>query len=84
MSKSIQIMPYKKNVKKKKFKPKESESERRSVLSNSLQPYGLYSPWNSPGQNTEVGSLSLLQGIFPTQVADGFFTSCATQGKPNP
>ena len=23
--------------------------------------------WNSPGQNTEVGSLSLLQGIFPTQ-----------------
>ena len=28
-----------------------------------LQPHGLYSPWNSPGQNTEVGSLSLLQGI---------------------
>ena len=27
----------------------------------------LYSPWNSPGQNTGVGSLSLLQGIFPTQ-----------------
>ena len=27
---------------------------------------GLYSPWNSPGQNTGVGSLSLLQGIFPT------------------
>ena len=27
----------------------------------------LYSPWNSPGQNTRVGSLSLLQGIFPTQ-----------------
>ena len=25
------------------------------------------SPRNSPGQNTEVGSLSLLQGIFPTQ-----------------
>ena len=25
------------------------------------------SPWNSPGQNTGVGSLSLLQGIFPTQ-----------------
>ena len=30
-------------------------------------PHGLYSPWNSPGQNTAVGSLSLLQGIFPTQ-----------------
>ena len=27
----------------------------------------LYSPWNSPGQNTGVNSLSLLQGIFPTQ-----------------
>ena len=27
----------------------------------------LYSPWNSPGQNTRVGSLSLLQGIFPNQ-----------------
>ena len=25
------------------------------------------SPWNSPGQNTGVGSLSLLQGILPTQ-----------------
>ena len=23
--------------------------------------------WNSPGQNTGVGSRSLLQGIFPTQ-----------------
>ena len=36
-------------------------------MSNFLRPHGLYSPWNSPGQNTEVGSLSLLQGIFPTQ-----------------
>ena len=26
-----------------------------------------YSPWNSPGQKTRVGSLYLLQGIFPTQ-----------------
>ena len=32
-----------------------------------LQPHGLYSPWHSPGQNTGVDSLSLLQGIFPTQ-----------------
>ena len=30
-------------------------------------PMGYTSPWNSPGQNTGVGSLSLLQGIFPTQ-----------------
>ena len=43
----------------------ESESESCSVMSNSLQPHGLYSSWNSLGQNTQVGSLSLLQGIFP-------------------
>ena len=35
--------------------------------SDSLRPHGLYSLWNSPGQNTGVGSFSLLQGIFPTQ-----------------
>ena len=29
--------------------------------------HGLHSPWNSPGQNTGVSSLSLLQGIFPIQ-----------------
>ena len=28
---------------------------------------GLYSPWNSPGRNTGMGSCSLLQGILPTQ-----------------
>ena len=38
-----------------------------SIVPNSLWLHGLYSPWNSPGQNTRVGSLSLLQGIFPTQ-----------------
>ena len=47
----------------------ESESESRSVLSDPFGPHGLYiySSWNSPGQNTGVGSLSLLHGIFPTQ-----------------
>ena len=34
---------------------------------DSLQPHGLYSQWNSPSQNTGVGSLSLLQHIFLTQ-----------------
>ena len=29
-----------------------SESESHSVVSNSLRPHGLYSPWNSPRQNT--------------------------------
>ena len=38
-----------------------------SVMSDSLRPHGLYSPWNPPGWNTAVGSLSLPQGIFPTQ-----------------
>ena len=43
------------------------ESESHSVLSDCLRPHGLYSPWNSPGQNTGVGNLSQLQGIFPIQ-----------------
>ena len=42
------------------------ESESRSVMSDSLRPHELFGPWNSPGQNTGVGSLSLFQGIFPT------------------
>ena len=36
-------------------------SESHSVKSDSLEPHGLHSPWNSPGQTTGVGSLSLLQ-----------------------
>ena len=46
---------------------RQSESESRSVLSDSLRPHGLYSPWNSPAQNTGVGGLSLLQRIFSNQ-----------------
>ena len=42
-------------------------SESHSVMSNSLGPHGLYTPWNSPDQHTGVVSLSLLQGIFPIQ-----------------
>ena len=52
---------------KKCFSYGEGESESHWIVSNTLWPYDLYSPWNSPGQNTGVGSLSLLQGIFPTQ-----------------
>ena len=51
-------------------------SESRSVVSDSLRPCGLYSPWNSPGQNTGVGSLSLLQGIFPTQGSNPGLPHC--------
>ena len=39
-------------------------------------PHGLYSPWNSPGQNVGVGSLSLLQGIFPTQGSNSGLPHC--------
>ena len=65
---------------------KKAESENCSVMSNSLQPHTLYSPWNSPGQNTGVSSSSLLQGIFPPRdwtqascTAGRFFTSWATR-----
>ena len=53
--------------------------ESHSVMSDSLQPY---SPWHSPGWNTGVGRLSLLQGIFLIQVSHDtgrFFTSRATR-----
>ena len=53
-----------------------SESESRSVVSNSLRPQGLYSPWNSPGQNTGVGSHSLLQRIIPTQGSNPGLPHC--------
>ena len=51
-------------------------SESHSVMSNSLQPHGLYSPWNSPGQNTRVGNHSLLKGIFPTQGSNAGLPHC--------
>ena len=43
----------------KKIEPKNLESEVK------VAQFAI--PWNSPGQNTGVGSLSHLQGIFPTQ-----------------
>ena len=56
------------------------------VTSNSLQPHGLY----SLGQNTRVGSLSLFQGIFPTQGSNPGLLHCrwilyllSHQGSPN-
>ena len=67
-------------------------SESCSVVSDCLQPHGLHSVWNSPGQNTGVSSLSLLQQIFPTQprdrtqvscIAGRFFTSWAIKEAPS-
>ena len=47
-----------------------------SVVSDSLWPHGLYSPWDSPGQNTEVGSLSLLQSIFSNRGSNPGLLHC--------
>ena len=49
---------------------RESESESCFVT-----PW-IYSPWNSVGQNAEVGNLSLLQGIFPTQGSNPGLLHC--------
>ena len=54
----------------------ESERESRSVMSDSLRPHELYSPWNSPGQNTGVSSLSHLQRIFLTQESNQGLLHC--------
>ena len=51
-------------------------SESCSVVSDPLWPHGLHSPWNSPGQNTGVGSLSLLLGIFPIQGSNPSLPHC--------
>ena len=50
--------------------------ESHSVVSDSLRPHGLYSPWNSPGQDTGVDIFSLLQGIFPTQGSNPGLSHC--------
>ena len=40
------------------------ESESRLVMSNSLQPHELYSPWDSPVQSTRVASCFLCPWNF--------------------
>ena len=47
-----------------------------SVVFNSLLPHGLCRPWNSPGQNTGVGNVSLLKKIFPTQGSNPRLPHC--------
>ena len=66
----------------------ESESERLCCVQLFVTP-GTIRPWNSPGQNTGVGSLSILQGIFPTQGLNPGLLHCMwdslpaePQGKP--
>ena len=55
-----------------------------AVMSDSLWPHGLYSPWNSPGQNTGVGSPPFSKGSSQPRnwtgvscIAGGFFTNWA-------
>ena len=62
------------------------ESKSLSVVSDSLRPHGLYSPWNSTGQNTGVGSLSFSRGSSQSRdqtqishIAGEFFTNWATR-----
>ena len=50
------------------------QCESRSVVSDSLKPLGLYSPWNSPSQNTGMERRS------PTLQADSL--PAELQGKP--
>ena len=64
-------------------------SERHWVVSNSLQPHGLQSPWNSPGQNTGVGTFPSSRGSSQcrdqtqvSHIAGRFFTIWATRGAP--
>ena len=52
------------------------ESESCSIVSDSLQPHELYTPWISPGQNTGVGHCSLLQGVFLTQESNPGLPHC--------
>ena len=51
-------------------------SESGSVLHESFRPHGLYSPSNFPGQNTGVGNISLLHGVFPSQGSNPGFPHC--------
>ena len=53
-----------------------SQSESHSVLSDSLWPQGLCSPWDFPDQNPGAGSLSFLQGLFPTQGLNPGLSHC--------
>ena len=65
---------------------KKSQSESGSVMSDSLGPHGLYSPWSSLGQNTWVGSFPFSRGSSQprdwtqiSHIAGEFFTSWTTR-----
>ena len=53
-----------------------NEKVKVAQLYPTLRPHGLHSPWNSPRKNTGVSSISLLQGIFPTQGSNPGLPNC--------
>ena len=64
----------------------QGKSESHSVVFDSLQPHGLYSPWNYPGQNTGVGTFPFFRGSSQprdwtqvSHIAGRSFTSWATR-----
>ena len=66
--------------------PKNVQEKVKVQVPDSFQPHGLYSPWNSPGQNTEAVAFTFSRGSSQprdwTQVAHiagGFFTSWVTR-----
>ena len=46
------------------------------LLSHGLEPSRLLCPWDSPGRNRDVGTHSILQGIFPTQGSSPHLSHC--------
>ena len=72
---SMVTVAWKQVIKANKQTNKQTKKQGLSVMSGYLWPCEC-SLWNSPGQNTGVGSLSLLQGIFPTQGSNPGLPHC--------
>ena len=70
------VYPEKTLIQKDTHTPMFTVKVSHSVMSDSLRPHELNRQWNSPGQNTGMGSLSLLQEIFPTQGSKPGLPAC--------
>ena len=79
---ALMLPPPKQNTRQKQHCNKLNKDFRNGIHQNEVKslscvpPHGLYNPWNSLGQNTWVGSCSLLQGTFPTQGSDPGLPHC--------
>ena len=74
-----------------KRRKRPTESESHSVVSDSLRPHGLYTPWNSPGQNIGVGQPFPPPGDLPNPETEPRSTALRADslpaelpGKPRP